>query len=75
MFFNKQINSAEYEKISKDLVGIIQKISEFDSRIAAIETNVRSLRGLINRKIPAEQEQQVNSLGLPVSSNMKNGIF
>jgi len=68
---NKQIGSEEYEKVSKRIVEINTLLEELRTKIQVLETNMNSLRGLINRKVggftkdEAESEKYNNSVILP----------
>lgn len=68
MFGSKKINSEEYEKLSKTQTEIINSLNSVIAKMAIIETNTNSLRGLINRKLSgskteeSDESQSINSM-------------
>jgi uncharacterized protein YoxC len=61
LFAKKQLNSEEYEKLSKRIIEMESDIQLLASKTNALQTNQNSLRGMVNRKlnpIGEEQEEQ-----------------
>lgn len=54
----KQVNSDEYEKLWKEIVSIRSTISSVVTSLNAMETNMRSLRGTVNRKLSYADEEE-----------------
>jgi len=48
---NRQIKSDEYEELYKRLVKVEGKTDELTSFVQQVQTNISSVRGLINRKL------------------------
>jgi len=61
MFWNKKINSEEYEKILKQLTEMQMKFASIDARINFLETSTASLRGFVNRKCGVMQEDKTET--------------
>jgi hypothetical protein len=63
MFWKKQINSEEYEKLNKKSTDLGVSIDKIRADLDRFETNLNSLRGLVNKKLgyveqkPQDQQQ------------------
>lgn len=58
MFWNKQINSQEYEKLFKKIIELENKVISFNVEVETLKTNVNSLRGLVNRKLNPQKDEE-----------------
>jgi len=56
--FGKKCNSDEYEKLLKKIVSCVGDIDEIRAKMAALQSNQNSLRGLVNRKMGAPEEEE-----------------
>jgi len=69
---NKQLGSEEYEKVLKRMATVESTVAVLDSRIQTLNTNVNSLRGLVNRALSDEDDddedtENVNNSGMPIA--------
>jgi predicted RNase H-like nuclease (RuvC/YqgF family) len=59
MFWHKKnLTSEEYEKLSKQITDLSQQIQQLKSTTDFLETNLRSLRGLVNRKLSGDKDME-----------------
>lgn len=56
----KQLNSEEYEKLTKKIIDLNSLIEEVRSKLSILETNYHSMRGMINRRIGKHEEEEEN---------------
>ena len=54
---SKNINSVEFEDLSKKISSLSAAVAELTSKINVYESNVNSLRGLVNRKLSGVKEE------------------
>ena len=76
IFSRKKIGSDEFETLLRKIVLIITDIDLLKSKCAALNTNMVSIRGLINRKFGdyGDEEQDLNSPdGLDELRKLKDG--
>lgn len=61
--FSKKLNSSEFEILLKKIVLVVSDIDLLKSKFAAMDTNMNSLRGLVNRKFGdyGEVEEDIKS--------------
>lgn len=58
MFWKKKLlPSEDYEKLSKAIVEADRKAELLKISVESLESNVKSLRGLVNRKISGEKSE------------------
>lgn len=72
--FKKNLNSEEYEKLSKKLVDVEAKLSVVSTELEQLKTNQNSIRGLINRKLNPEKVEEVIEEG-ETETNKNPNIF
>ncbi len=53
-FFNKKLNSDEYEAIIKKFTDLTLLVEQFKGMVIRLDTEVASMRGRINRKFHGE---------------------
>lgn len=56
--FTKKVNSDEYEKLRKKITENTGLIEELGVKFEQLKVNMNSLRGLVNRKIKPEDEDE-----------------
>lgn len=56
---NNNINSREYEAISKRVVELSAKFEELQTKFKILETNYDNLRGNFNRKLSGIKKEEV----------------
>ena len=74
--FSKKLGSNEFEILLRKIVLVVSDIDLLKSKFANIDTNMNSLRGLINRKFGnyEEAEEDLNSPdGLDELRKLGNG--
>ena len=57
---SKNLNSIEFEELNKKIVVLSARLEELAAKFAIYETNVNSLRGLVNRKLSGSKEEGSN---------------
>lgn len=58
MFWKKKLlPSEDYEKLSKAIIELDRKVEHLKLSVETLESNVKSLRGLVNRKLSGEREE------------------
>ena len=58
MFWKKKLlPSEDYEKLSKAILEVDRKTELLKISVEALESNTKSLRGLVNRKLSGEREE------------------
>lgn len=67
---NKAITSEEYSKVQELIAELTRKIADLNHRFELIETSMRSLRGLINRKIHPDEENATTKQGKDLNSTV-----
>jgi flagellar biosynthesis chaperone FliJ len=60
MFWNKKINSDEYEKLAKKITEMSEEISTVSNNLKILETNYNDLRGKFNRKLAGIKQSENN---------------
>lgn len=66
-WFNKSVNSEEYEQLLKKLSTMRNELEALGAAVAVLDTNLRSLRGMINRRAELREgpedkkEKNINS--------------
>jgi len=76
-FFNKKLNSEEYEKLSKKITELSADLNELSSKVRIIQSDNANLRGQFNRKLSGikkdedvEETQDINKgVLLPFDGN------
>lgn len=80
-FWNKKVNSDEYEKLHKKITELSVEISELTAKIRLIQSDNSNLRGQFNRKLsglkkeetPEETKDINNPVILPYDGTFKLG--
>lgn len=58
---NTKLNSDEYERLTKKLIEVNSDLQEIKKEFESLRTNQNSLRGLINRRIGGDKENNSES--------------
>lgn len=59
MFWHKKsLQSEDYERLSKQITDQSSQLQQLKAAFELLESNVKSLRGLVNRKLSGEKEMQ-----------------
>lgn len=81
MFWKKKsLPSEDYEKLSKAILETDRKLEQLKVSVEALGSNLKSLRGLVNRKIGGEKEEteedesSIKSENLTIATRKKFGI-
>jgi len=82
-FWNKkQINSDEYEKLTKKIIELNSDVSDLTAKIRILTSDNSNLRGLFNRKLTGLKKEEIpeetteekdinNSILVPYSGNFR----
>lgn len=57
-----QVNSDEYEKLSKKIIDLSSDVQELTAKIRTITSDVSNLRGLFNRKLIGLKKEEVGEV-------------
>ena len=57
---NKEIQSDEYIQLVKKITELKGEIEELSTVVYGVDTKMRTLRGVVNRKLHPEQEETIN---------------
>ena len=63
-FFQKKLNSDEYEKLKKEMITISGDMEILKTALQTLQTNQNSLRGFVNRKMgrsTTEEEEETDT--------------
>ena len=74
-FWNKKINSEEYEKLSKKLIELSNEIGELSSKIKLVQSDNANLRGQFNRKLLGFKKEETPQENTEESQGINNPVI